>query len=68
MKKSADLFAAAKVKAAKLPTTTATAFQVKGKQLGQDLSDAGEELSTSFSGISKLDTGKKLEKAIRSAP
>jgi hypothetical protein len=68
LKASSKLFAQAKAKAAQLPTTSATAFKTKGKQLGHDLSDAGEELSKSFSGIGKLDKGKKLEAAVKAAP
>ena len=65
---SAKLFANAEAKAAKLSTTDVTAFSVDGKKLGQDLSDAAQQLSTSFSGIGKLDKGKKLEAAVKAAP
>ena len=68
LRTSSGLFADAQTKAKKLSTTDAEAFAVDGKQLGQDLSDAGEALSTNFSGIGKLDKGKKLETAIRAAP
>jgi hypothetical protein len=67
LKTSAKLFADARAKATKLPTTDVDAFKVKGKQLGQDLTDAGEELSKSFGGIGKLDYGKKLEAAVKAA-
>ena len=65
---SAKLFANAKADAAKLSTTDASAFKTKGKQVGQALSDAGDQLSKRFSGIPKLDTGKKLETAVKAAP
>ena len=65
---SAKLFAKAKADAAKIPTTNITAFKTKGKQVGQSLSDAAEELSRRFAGIKKLDTGKKLEAAVKAAP
>ena len=67
LKASAKLFADARLKASKLPTTDADAFKAKGKELGQDLSDAGDELSKSFGGIGKLDKGKKLETAVKAA-
>src|SRR5207245_753570 len=51
---SAKLFANAKADAAKLSTTDATAFKTKGKQVGQALSDAGDQLSKRFSDIGKL--------------
>jgi hypothetical protein len=65
---SAKVFAKGETQAEKLPTTSAEQFKIKGKQLGVDLSDAGEELSKSFSGIGKLDKGKKLEQAVKAAP
>jgi hypothetical protein len=65
---SATLFAKAKAQAAKLPTTSINQFKVKGKQVGQSLSDAAEALSQRFAGIKKLDTGKKLEAAVKAAP
>jgi hypothetical protein len=65
---SAKLFADAQAKAAKLSTTDAKAFATDGKKLGQDLSRAGDQLSAGFSGIGKLDQGKKLEKAVKAAP
>jgi hypothetical protein len=65
---SAKVFAEAQRTAAKLPTDSVENFKVKGKQLGVDLTDAGEELSKSFSGINKLDKGKKLEAAVKAAP
>jgi hypothetical protein len=65
---SAKVFAKARAEAAKLPTTTPEAFQIKGKQLGENLTAAGDELSKSFSGIGKLDKGKKLEAAVKAAP
>jgi hypothetical protein len=65
---SAKVFAQGKAQAAKLPTASAEQFKIKGKQLGVDLTDAGEELSKSFSGIDKLDKGKKLEQAVKAAP
>jgi hypothetical protein len=65
---SAKLFANAKADAAKLSTTDASAFKTDGKQVGQALSDAAEQLSKRFSGIGKLDTGKKLEGAVKAAP
>jgi hypothetical protein len=68
LRASAKLFADAQAKAGKLSTTDVTAFATDGKKLGQDLSDAGDQLSTSFNGISKLDKGKKLEKAVKGAP
>lgn len=65
---SAKLFAKAKLAAAKLPTDSLENFKVKGKQLGSDLTRAGDELGKSFSGIGKLDKGKKLEAAVKAAP
>jgi hypothetical protein len=65
---SAKVFADAKAKADKLPTTTPAAFKQKGKQLGQDLTDAGAELTKTFGGIDKLDKGKKLEAALKATP
>ncbi len=65
---SAKVFAGAKAQAAKLPTTTPAAFQNKGKQLGTDLTKAGDKLSKSFDGIGKLDKGKKLEAAVKATP
>ncbi len=67
-KASAGVFADAKAKATKLPTTTPAAFKKKGKQLGQDLTDAGAELTKTFAGIDKLDKGKKLEAALKATP
>jgi hypothetical protein len=68
LRASSKLFADAEAKAEKLSTTDVQAFSTDGKKLGQDLSDAGDELSTSFSGIGKLDKGKQLEKAVKAAP
>ena len=68
LKASSKLFAKAKSTAAKLPTTSVDAFKTQGTQLGNDLTDAGTELGKSFSGIGKLDKGKKLEAAVRAAP
>ena len=65
---SADIFADAKAKAAKISTTSPSAFAKEGKQVGVDLSDAAEKLSAGFGGIGKLDKGKKLEAAVRAAP
>ncbi len=65
---SAKVFAKGEAAAKKLPTGSADAFKTKGKQLGVDLNKAGEELSKSFSGIGKLDKGKKLEAAAKAAP
>jgi hypothetical protein len=65
---SSKLFAKAQTKAGKLSTTDAQAFAVDGKKLGSDLSSAGDELSKGFSGIGKLDKGKKLEAAVKAAP
>jgi hypothetical protein len=65
---SAKVFAKGKQDATKLPTSSASDFKVKGKELGVNLSDAGQKLSKSFSGINKLDTGKKLENAVKATP
>jgi hypothetical protein len=65
---SAKVFARAKAQAAKISTTDVQAFKVQGKKVGTDLSDAGEALGKSFSGIGKLDKGKKLEAAVKAAP
>jgi hypothetical protein len=65
---SAKVFAKGQAAAEKLPTTSAEAFKVKGKQLGADLTSAGDRLSKSFSGIGKLDKGKKLTAAVKAAP
>lgn len=65
---SAKIFAKAKETASKLPIKSMKEFKSKGKQLGRDLSNAGNKLSKSFSGISKLDKGKKLENAVKAAP
>jgi hypothetical protein len=65
---SAGVFADAKANAAKISTKSPTAFAKEGKQVGVDLTDAGEKLSAGFSGIGKLDKGKKLEAAVRAAP
>ena len=65
---SAKAFAKAQAEAARLPTTTPEAFKIKGKQLGRRLTAAGDQLSKSFSGIGKLDKGKKLEAAVKAAP
>jgi hypothetical protein len=65
---SAGVFADAKANAAKISTKSQTAFAKEGKQVGVDLTDAAEKLSASFSGIGKLDKGKKLEAAVRAAP
>ena len=65
---SAGIFADAKAKAAKISTKNPTEFAKGGKQVGVDLTSAGEKLSTGFSGIGKLDKGKKLEAAVRAAP
>jgi hypothetical protein len=61
-------FAKAQRKAENLPTDSATAFKTKGKELGQALSDSGDTLGEGFSSIDKLDKGKKLEAAVKSAP
>jgi hypothetical protein len=68
LKASSKLFASAKAKAGKLSTTDATAFAADGKQLGQDLTDAGNKLGDSFNGIGTLDKGQKLENAVKAAP
>jgi hypothetical protein len=68
LESSAKVFADAKAQAKKLPTTTPAAFQKKGKQLGQDLTAAGDKLTKSFGGIDKLDKGKQLEAAVKAAP
>jgi hypothetical protein len=65
---SAGVFTDAKAKAAKISTKSPTAFAKEGKQVGVDLTDAGEKLSAGFGGIGKLDKGKKLEAAVRAAP
>ena len=65
---SAQVFAKGKASAAKLPTESVEAFKTKGKELGVDLTNAGEALSKSFSGIGKLDKGKKLTAAVKAAP
>ncbi|HLM18340.1 MAG TPA: hypothetical protein VK549_11005 [Acidimicrobiia bacterium] len=65
---SADIFTDAKAKAAEISTKSPTAFAKQGKQVGVDLTNAGEKLSSGFSGIGKLDKGKKLEAAVRAAP
>ena len=68
LKAASKQFGVAKTKAAKLSTSSLTAFQTGGKKLGQDLSNAGDEVTKSFNGIDKLDKGKKLENAIKAAP
>ncbi len=65
---SAGIFIDAKAKAAKISTKSPAAFAKEGKQVGVDLSDAAEKLGAGFSGIDKLDKGKKLETAVRAAP
>jgi hypothetical protein len=65
---SAKAFAKVEAEAAKLPTSTPEAFKIKGKQLGEHLTTAGDALDKSFSGIGKLDKGKKLEAAVKAAP
>ena len=65
---SAKVFAKAKAQAAKISTTSVEAFETDGKKVGTDLSAAGDHLSKSFSGIAKLDKGKKLEAAVKAAP
>jgi len=65
---SARIFTDAKAKAAKISIASPAAFAKGGKQVGVDLTDAGEKLSTGFRGIGKLDKGKKLETAVRAAP
>jgi hypothetical protein len=68
LKTASKQFDVAKAKAAKLSTSSPAAFRTDGKKLGQDLSNAGDEVTKSFSGIAKLDKGKKLENAIKAAP
>jgi hypothetical protein len=65
---SAKVFANGKAQAAKISTASVKSFAVDGKKVGADLSAAADELSKSFSGIGKLDTGKKLEAAVKAAP
>jgi hypothetical protein len=65
---AAKEFASAKASAAKLPTATVAAFAKQGKKLSVKLSDAGQAVTKSFSGIAKLDKGKKLEGAVKAAP
>ena len=65
---SAKIFSKAQADAKKLPTTSPTAFKTKGKELGQSLSDAADELSKKFGGFAKLDKGKKLANAVKAAP
>jgi len=61
-------FAKARARAEKLSTTSAEAFKKKGKQLGMQLSNSGDELGKGFSAVGKLDKGKKLETAVKAAP
>jgi len=65
---SAKVFSDAKSQAARISTASTTAFKTDGKQVGEDLQDAGERLEKSFSTIGKLDTGNKLEQAVKAAP
>lgn len=65
---SAGIFADAKAQAAKVSIKSPAAFAKQGKQVGADLQDAGDKLGEGFSGIGKLDKGKKLETAVRAAP
>jgi len=65
---SAKVFAKAKAQAAKISTTSVESFTVDGKKVGADLTAAADELGKSFNGIGKLDTGKKLEAAVKAAP
>jgi hypothetical protein len=61
-------FTKAKAKAASISTTNATKFKATGQEIQQDLDNADSKVSASFDGIDKLDTGKKLETAIKAAP
>jgi hypothetical protein len=61
-------FAKSQSQAEKLPTTSPTAFKTKGKQIGVELSDSGDELGKGFDAVGKLDKGKKLETAVKAAP
>ena len=58
----------AKAQAAKISIKGKAAFAKEGKQVGVDLQEAGDRIGKSFGGVDKLDTGKKLEVAIKAAP
>jgi hypothetical protein len=65
---SAGIFSDAKAQAAKISVKSKAAFAKEGKQVGVDLQDAGDRIGKSFGGVGKLDTGKKLETAIKATP
>jgi hypothetical protein len=65
---SAKVFAKSKAEAAKISTTSVESFKIDGKKVGSNLTAAGDALNKSFSGIGKLDKGKKLEAAVKAAP
>ena len=65
---SSGIFSDAKAQAAKISIKSKAAFAKEGKQVGVDLQEAGDRIGKSFGGVDKLDTGKKLEVAIKAAP
>lgn len=64
---ASTVFSKAKTDAAALSTTDATAFVSSATQIESDLSNAGDTITTSFSGVGKLDKKNELSKAIQDA-
>ena len=67
---SAKAFAEAKAQAAKISDVKSKAAFAKAGEAGRRATstDAGDRIGKSFSGVDKLDKGKKLEAAVKAAP
>ena len=63
-----DLFAAAKLKAQRLPTKTLGAFERATQKITADLNRGSKAISTGFADIKSLDTSKELSAALRAEP
>jgi hypothetical protein len=62
---SSDIFSKAKAQAAKVPTSSPTAFQKQGVKVGTDLSKAATKLADTFTDIATLDTDGELSIALQ---